>query len=116
MKIIHYSEGHAKVFDNGPATGVTGRVVIGESDGAGKFCMRVFELAPGGHTPLHSHEWEHEIFIHAGQGEVFKEGEWVSVSTGKVIFIPGGEEHQLRNSGEEAFTFVCLIPAGPPEL
>lgn len=116
MKIIHYSEAESKVFDGGPAKGVTARVLIGKADGAPNFCMRLFELAPGGHTPCHSHEWEHEIFIHSGEGMILRKGEWVSVGTGKVVFIPGNEEHQIKNTSSEALTFVCLIPSGVQEI
>ncbi|MCU0573961.1 MAG: cupin domain-containing protein [Syntrophobacteraceae bacterium] len=116
MKVIHYSDAETRVFDTPPARGVTGRVVIGRADGAMNFCMRVFELSPGGHTPLHRHAWEHEIFVHKGEGSVFRAGEWVDVRTGSVIFVPPGEEHQIRNTGDGAMCFVCLIPAGAPEL
>ena len=77
MKIIRYQEAETKVFNTAPAKGVTGRVVIGSADGAVNFAMRIFELAPGGHTPLHAHEWEHEIFVHAGRGAAYRAGEWV---------------------------------------
>jgi len=116
MKIIHYSEADSKIFDKDPAKGVTGRVVIGNADGAAHFCMRVFELSPGGHTPKHAHSWEHEIFVHAGKGAVWRDGQWVEVAQGNVIFIPGNEEHQLKNTGDAALIFVCLIPAGVAEL
>lgn len=116
MKIIHYKQAQAKVFDTDPAKGVTGRVAIGKADGAANFCMRVFELAPGGHTPLHTHPWEHEVFIHSGKGVVFQEGDWVEVSSGSVVFIPGNEEHQMKNAGNEPFIFVCSIPSGVAEL
>lgn len=116
MKIVHYSQAEARTFDNPPAKGVTGRVVIGKMDGAVHFCMRVFELAPGGHTPFHVHEWEHEIFVHRGNGVVFRQGEWIQVSQGSVVYIPGNEEHQMKNAGEEPFVFVCLVPSGVPEL
>jgi quercetin dioxygenase-like cupin family protein len=116
MKIIHYSQAETKRFDNGPAKGVTGRVVIGKADGALNFCMRVFELASGGHTPLHTHEWEHEIFIHSGKGVVFQQGKWVDAAPGNVVYIPGNEEHQMKNAGDEPFIFVCLIPSGVAEL
>jgi len=116
MKIIHYSEADVKVFDTHPAKAVTGRVVIGKADGARNFCMRVFELAPGGHTPLHTHDWEHEIFFHSGNGSVFQEGNWAEVGTGNVVFIPSNEEHQIKNTGAGPLTFVCLIPSGPPEI
>lgn len=116
MKIIHYSEADAKFFDTPSARKVTGRVVIGQSDGAQRFCMRVFELDTNGHTPLHSHDWEHEIFVHSGEGLVFRGGRWTRITSGSVVFIPPGEEHQMKNAGESPLIFVCLIPAGVPEI
>ncbi|NLI81276.1 MAG: cupin domain-containing protein [Deltaproteobacteria bacterium] len=116
MKIQHYKDAPAKYFRNGPAKGVTGRVLIGRDDGASHFCMRIFELEPEGHTPLHSHDWEHEIFFHSGTGEVYREDHWVPVSQGNAVFIPPGETHQIRNTGGDTLAFVCLIPAGAPEL
>jgi quercetin dioxygenase-like cupin family protein len=116
MKIMPYSNARANHFDGGQVKGVTGRVLLGREDGAEKFCMRLFEIAPGGYTPKHSHDWEHEIFVHSGEGTVFNGGEWVPVSTGTVLFIPPNEEHQLKNVAESPFVFVCLIPSGPPEI
>ena len=58
MKITPYTQAQATHFDREPAKGIAARVVIGKSDGANNFCMRVFEIAPGGHTPRHSHAWE----------------------------------------------------------
>ncbi len=116
MKIMHYSEADPTHFDNDVARGVTGRVAIGKADGAPNFCMRVFELAENGFSPRHSHEWEHEIFVHAGGGEVFRNGEWMPVKPGHTLFIPGNEEHQIRNTGADKLVFVCLIPSGAPEM
>ena len=116
MKVISTTAPQAVHFDSGAAKGVTGRVVIGQADGAANFCMRRFDLAAGGFTPRHSHAWEHEIFFHAGQGEVFKEGRWEPVGPGDAVFVPGGEEHQIRNAGAAPLTFVCLVPAGAPEI
>ena len=116
MKIIHYTEAEPKHFDADQVKGVTGRVVIGQSDGAKNFCMRIFELAENGFTPKHSHEWEHEIIIHAGNGEVLSDGEWAPVGRGHIIFIPGNEDHQIRNAGQDPLVFACIIPSGPPEL
>ncbi len=116
MKIIHYSEVTGKKFNADPAKNVTGRLLIGKEDKADNFAMRMFELGEGGHTPRHSHDWEHEIFFHEGEGEVFNNGTWIHVSKGFVVFIPGGEEHQIRNTGETPLKFICLIPSGAPEL
>ena len=116
MKVIAYQDTPATRFDGGAVKGVDGRVVIGKADGAPHFCMRVFELDPDGYTPKHRHDWEHEIFFHAGNGEVWRDGNWQPVSAGSVAFIPGNEEHQIRNRGDGKLTFVCLIPSGAPEL
>ncbi|MFV0435812.1 MAG: cupin domain-containing protein [Desulfopila sp.] len=116
MKILNHTDPPAHIFDNEIAKGVTGRVLIGKADNANTFCMRSFTLAPGGFTPRHAHPWEHEIFIHSGRGQVYREGEWQSVVSGTAIFIPGDEEHQLRNGGDEDFVFICLIPAGVDEI
>ncbi|MGQ9795484.1 cupin domain-containing protein [Desulfosoma sp.] len=116
MKIQSYKDIPGIFFDNEAARGVTGRVFIGSQDGAQRFCMRFFEIHPGGHTPRHSHDWEHEIFIHEGHGSAYKEGRWVPITQGDALFIPSNEEHQIKNTSDKPLRFVCLIPAGPAEL
>ena len=116
MKVVNYQDLESTRFENDQVKGVTGRVVIGKADGAENFCMRVFEVEKGGNTPRHEHEWEHEIFFHKGEGAVFKEGEWVPVKGGSVVFVPGNEEHQIKNTGDDTLAFVCLVPKGAPEL
>jgi quercetin dioxygenase-like cupin family protein len=116
MKIIHYTEAEEKKYPSDQAKAAAGRVVIGRADGAKNFCMRIFEIKPGGITGKHTHDWEHEVFVHAGKGAILQKRSWVPLSAGSVVFIPGNEEHQLRNTGEEPFIFVCVIPSGPPEL
>ena len=32
--------------------------------------MRIFEVEPEGYTPRHAHDWEHEILVHSGSGQV----------------------------------------------
>jgi quercetin dioxygenase-like cupin family protein len=116
MKAIHYSKIERKRFDGGPAKGVVGRIAIGKADGANNFCMRVFEIGTGGHTPLHSHPWEHEMFYHSGHGEVVVDGKHNPVEPGTVVFVPPGAEHQVRNVGPQPLVLVCLVPPAAPEL
>ena len=71
MKILQYSEMQPTHFESDQVKGIAARVVIGRNDGANNFCMRIFEIGTGGHTPLHSHDWEHEMFIHSGSGELY---------------------------------------------
>ncbi len=116
MKIMPYTSPKVTHYSGGEAQGVAARVLIGKQDGAPNFCMRAFEIAPGGHTPKHRHPWEHEMFIHAGEAEIYGNGRWNWVKAGNVIFIPGQEEHQLKNSGQELVVVVCLVPSSAPEL
>ena len=93
------------------ASGVKMRMLIGPDDGADNFHMRHFEVAPDGHTPQHSHDYEHEVLILSGRGFVKSEqGErWFKVND--VVFVPANEKHQFVNTGAEPCTFICSVPA-----
>lgn len=110
MKLVHYRDVPAEEV-TGEAEGVTIRWLIDENDGAKTFVMRHFETAPGGHTPHHTHDWEHEVFILAGSGVVVSEDGDKAFEAGDVVFIPGGEKHQFKNTGPEPVEMLCLIPA-----
>ena len=91
--------------------GVEMRMLIGPDEGAANFHMRQFDVAPGGHTPRHTHEWEHEMYVLAGAGTAWSVDGERAIAAGQCIFVPGGEEHQFRNTGDETLTFLCLVPA-----
>jgi quercetin dioxygenase-like cupin family protein len=93
-----------------PAKGVKVRWLITNETGAPNFSMRKFTLEPGGHTPRHSHPWEHEVYVLTGKGIVFGGSEEEPVLPGDVVFIPVDEKHQFRNTGDEELVFLCLIP------
>ena len=116
MKVLEYTDVKATDFDSGEAKGVAARVVIGKKDEARNFSMRVFAISPGGHTPKHAHDWEHEMFVHAGTGEIFGNGRWNPMKPGNVVFVPANEVHQMKNTGQETLVVVCLIPGHAPEL
>ena len=116
MKIVNSKDILPVVMNNEMVKNVAGRVMIGKEDGAKNFCMRMFEMDKDGYTPRHTHDWEHEVFVLAGKGEVFIEDKWHPVSKGSAIFIPPNIEHQFKNSSDIRFDFLCLIPSGAPEL
>lgn len=116
MKIQDYREIPGQKIENSKVKGVRGRVLIGKDDDADNFCMRLFTIEPGGFTPRHAHNWKHEVFVHSGKGQVFKNGEWSNLTSGTAVFIPANEEHQFMNAGAEDFIFICLIPAGVDEM
>jgi quercetin dioxygenase-like cupin family protein len=90
--------------------GVTKRVVIGPEDGAPNFIMRIFEVEPGASIPLHTHVWEHEIFVHSGKGAVLIEGGETPVEKDNVVFVPPNLVHGFANRGDELLRIICLIP------
>lgn len=94
------------------AKDVSIRWLISREDGAENFAMRMFELQPGGHTPLHTHQHEHEVFVVEGQGVFVCEGAEYEFGSEYVIFVPGGKEHCFKNTGDSILRMLCLIPAG----
>lgn len=87
---------------------ITKRVLIGPDDGAQGFAMRFFEVPPLRSSANENHPEQHQVYIVTGQGQVLLGDEWHDFSSGDVIFIPGGEQHQLRNTGDEVLRFVCV--------
>jgi quercetin dioxygenase-like cupin family protein len=106
MKVSNYLD--TKPIEEVP--GVVKREVITASDGAPNFCMRVFELEPGSSTPLHSHQWEHEVFVLSGQGVVTGEQGETPIDKDSVIFVAPDEQHCFTNTGKEPLRFICVIP------
>ena len=94
------------------ASSVSMRLMVGRADGAENFAMRLFEVGPGGHTPEHSHNYEHEVMVLAGRGEVV-DGDSANrrpIAGGDVLFIPANHVHQFRNTESEPLKFLCLVP------
>ena len=108
--IKHYAEVPAEPVEMEGAKDVQIRWLISEREGAPNFFMRLFEMAPGGHSPRHRHDYEHEIFILEGEGTAFYEGEEHEIGPGYSLFIPPNAEHQFRNTGNDILKFLCLIP------
>lgn len=109
MKVFTYKS--VKLEDvHEDSKGLKVRWLLTEKDGVENFAMRLFEMEPEGNTPLHSHPWEHEVFILKGEGIVVGGEEEKKFSRGDVIFIPKDEEHQFRNQSRKMVKFLCLIP------
>ena len=110
MKLKYYRDVKGEPVDEIGAAKVTRRILISPEDGAPNFIMRVFEIEPSGHTPYHTHPFEHEIFVKSGFGILVFEGKDYPVKAGNVVFIQGNEKHQFRNTGKELLEIICLIP------
>jgi len=110
MKLINYKQVKREKVEDPNSKNAFIRWVISDKDNAPNFAMRVFEIEPKGFTPYHKHNWEHEVFILEGKGVLVHEGKEYPFSSGDVIFIPGGENHQFKNNSSETLSFICLIP------
>jgi quercetin dioxygenase-like cupin family protein len=110
MRVIHSGEVAAQPVQEEGAKGATVRWLISRPEGAPNFAMRLFELQPGGSTPLHSHAWEHEVFVLAGSAEIWFEKGPVRASSGDAVLVIPDEQHQFRNTGQSVARFLCMVP------
>ena len=110
MKHMHYSDVEAEIPDVDGAVDVTIRWLITKKDGAKNFTMRLFEVQPGGHTPSHAHEWEHEVFIVKGSGNLRTPEKAHPFRQGDFLFVEPMETHQFVNTGDDILQFICVIP------
>ncbi len=93
------------------ASGVTMKILIGPEDGSNNIILRYFKVLPGGHTPRHSHNYEHLVKIERGRGLAIGErGEQHEVGVGQSVFVEPNRVHQFRNPFSEPFEFICIIP------
>jgi quercetin dioxygenase-like cupin family protein len=109
VKVFPHTDVEAKTANDG-ASKLKVRWLITKDIGAPNFAMRLFEVEPNGHSPLHTHDWEHEVFILEGEGTVLgKEGE-KKFKQGDAVFVAPNEKHQFKNTGSKLLKFLCLIP------
>lgn len=113
MKVIeHWKNVSANPVDMQGAQDARRRLVLGPDDGTPLMALRVFTLAPGGHTPFHQHPFEHMNVVLEGQGVLRKGDGQHELSEGAMALVLPNELHQFRNTGDTDFSFVCLVPNG----
>jgi quercetin dioxygenase-like cupin family protein len=105
MRVQNHTEVPSNEVTMEGSSGCRVRWLIGEG-----FAMREFEVAPGGHTPRHMHDYEHEVFVLAGNGVVMDGDQERPLKAGDVVFVSPNDVHQFRNTGSEPMRFLCLIP------
>jgi quercetin dioxygenase-like cupin family protein len=89
---------------------VVKRVPLSPAEGWEGYVMRVFDVAPGGHTPRHTHGWPHINYVVAGSGSLHIDGVDHAVGAGSYALVPAGATHQFANVGDEVFRFICIVP------
>lgn len=109
MLIRNINEVPMKPVEMPGVNGATMSVMVGRGDGAPNFALRQFKVQGGGHTPRHSHDYEHEVYIVEGGGTVLLEGAERPIKAGDVIYVPAEQEHQFK-AAPNGLRFLCLVP------
>ncbi len=82
--------------------------LIDQKSGAMNFAMRRFSIKMDGNTPLHSHDWEHEVYVLSGKGTVRLGDEVQNLEKDMFAYVPPNTVHQFKNTSNEVFTFLCI--------
>ncbi len=110
MKVVRCDQMEAAPVETAGAVDCRMCCLIGPDDAAPSFSMRQFIVAPGGHTPKHSHAYEHEVYVIEGRGVAVEGDREHAIEPGMAVYVPPNQLHQFRNTGSAALKFLCLIP------
>jgi len=67
------------------------------------------EIAPGESSQLHKLDSSELYYILAGNGKAIIDKNEIYVEPGSMIFIPGGTEQFIVNTGTEVLSFLCIV-------
>ncbi|BEP28434.1 cupin domain-containing protein [Helicovermis profundi] len=110
MALGHIDELEGKIIENDEVKGAVMKVLISPEEGWDSHVMRVFEVAPNGFTPKHTHDWPHINYIIEGEGTLFLSGKENPIKAGSYAYVPSNELHQFKNTSNKAIKFICIVP------
>jgi quercetin dioxygenase-like cupin family protein len=111
MKIIKLSDVPTSEINMAGVKNLIKQIPIGCMDGSPNFSFRVFTIGKDGHTPFHSHPYEHINYIISGRGVIKKgEHEEVPIEKGYFSLILADEMHQYINKSNEPLVVICAVP------
>ncbi len=104
----------AEKLELGGAAGSSIKWLVGPRQGANNFSMRLVTVAPGGRTPDHAHDWEHQWYVLSGSADaVDADGNLHPLGPGAVVYIPEDERHNIQNTGSGPLELICMIKCTP---
>jgi quercetin dioxygenase-like cupin family protein len=110
MPVKKYDDIKSSPVEMDGVIGVVKKVPIGVADGWEEYTMRTFTIKPGGHTPRHTHDWEHVNYVIKGKGNLMIDGVDNVISEKDFAIVPPDTEHQYSNPFDEDFEFICIVP------
>ena len=108
MKKVSLAEFEASMPEG--TKGVEFRPLLAQNVNPPNFYLRVFDISPGGFTPRHTHDWEHEIFVVKGTGKISLSDRDETISEGDAIYVEPNELHQFLNDGTTLMRMICVVP------
>jgi len=102
------SKVRGKALERDGAHGVSVKYLVGRGEGATKFFLREYHVAPGGKTSLGRHPYEHQVYVLRGAARVSVGSRVREVRRGGVVFVPSNRRHQFKNAGKGELVFLCV--------
>jgi len=90
--------------------GVIKHILVGPKEGAPNFVIRYFQVPAGEKTFFHQHAHEHGMLILHGSAKIQINQDFHDLSPLDVVFVDGGDLHQITNNGDSSLGFLCIIP------
>ena len=111
MKIVDLDHVPKTKVDMEGAANTYKQTPISKKDGSPLFSFRVFTIEPEGHTPYHSHPFEHLNYVISGHGALIDEHRRENkIKQGDFALVLADETHQYRNDSEdEALVVICAV-------
>ncbi|MEJ5307670.1 MAG: cupin domain-containing protein [candidate division WOR-3 bacterium] len=110
MKINNIDHVKKDIVTDDGVKNVERQIPIGIKEGSTRIIMRLFTVKPGGHSPLHTHDFEHLVKVESGKGIVVSSEGEREIGVGDFVYVEPNEIHQFKNPFEEDFKFICVIP------
>lgn len=108
---LHKQIGTIEAAPQKAGKGVSMKMLL-SPDESPNFAMRNFVIEAGGHMPLHTNTVEHEQYVLSGRARVVIGDKTIEAGSGDVLLIPAGVPHSYETLGDEAYSFLCLVPKG----
>ena len=112
----------ARIFTQAEATqlGLPGRnsmEILSRKKGTHSVTLRLVEMPVAGEAGSkrlpHSHSgFEECIFVLSGCGVTVADSGEFPLNAGDTLWIPAGEKHYTRNSGDVPLQLLCFFPVG----
>lgn len=69
-------------------------------------------IYPHSQTDYHAHDRPELIYVAYGRGICVHEGQEIEIQTDVAMWVPAGEKHQVKNTGDESMKLATVFVPG----